>query len=132
MNKIFKYGLIIIKDGRFLINRKEGTNLFLMLGGKPEEDETIEECLFREIKEEHDCEIISETIRFFGKYEDKVANEPGAIISMKVYLGKLKGEPKASSEIVEQRWFGRNDNQEILSPIIKHKILPDIVEKNLI
>ena len=40
MNKIIKYGLIILGENSFLINRKYGTKLFLMPGGKPELNET--------------------------------------------------------------------------------------------
>ena len=86
MNKIIKYGLILLKNDSFLINRKYGTNLFLIHGGKPKPNETIEQCLIREIKEEHKCDLVQETIRYFGEFEDIAANEPNTIISIKAYL----------------------------------------------
>lgn len=132
LNKIIKYGLIITKNNSFLINRKYNTKLFLMPGGKPEENESIEECLIREIKEEHDCDLISSSVKFFGEFEDIAANEPNTIISMKVYKGQIKGNPKINSEIEEQRWFSKNDDQSILSPIIKNKIMPEIIKQKLI
>ena len=132
MNKIIKYGLVIVKNKKFLINRKKGTSLFLMPGGKPEKGESIEACLVREIKEEHSCELVKSSVKFFGDFEDMAANEPNTIIFMKVYLGKIVGEPKISSEIAEQRWFGKEDNKEILSPIIRNKILPALIEKKVI
>jgi len=131
-NKIIKYGLIILKDRKFLINREDDVGTFLMPGGKPEENEGIEECLIREMKEEHKCDLNPETIKFFGEFEDVAANKPGKIISMKVYLGEIKGEPEISSEIVEQKWFGKDDDTSILSPIIKNKIFPAMLEKGLI
>lgn len=132
MNKIIKYGLVIRRDGKFLINRKHGTKLFLMPGGKPEANESIEECLVREIKEEHEVELVKDAICYFGEFEDKAANESDTIISMKVYIGDILGEPVISSEIEEQKWFGRKDNPEILSPIIKNKILPALIKENVI
>ncbi len=45
-----------------------------MPSGKPELNETIEQCLIREIKEEHQCALIPETIKFFGEFEDIVAS----------------------------------------------------------
>ena len=132
MNKIIKYGLVIIKDGKFLINRKFNTKLFLMPGGKPEPGETIEECLVREIKEEHDVDLIKSTVKFFLDVEDMAANEPNTVIFMKVYFGKIKGTPKIRSEIEEQRWFGKNDDPNILSPIIRNKILPALIKEYLI
>jgi len=132
MNTIIKYGLVILKDGKFLINRKIGTELFLMPGGKPETDESIEDCLVREIQEEHGVELSRDSIKHFGDFEDLAANEPDTIIAMKVYLGRIYGEPKISSEIDEQRWFGRGDDAKILSPIIKNKILPALIKKKII
>lgn len=132
MDKIIKYGLLVIKDRRFLINRKKGTKLFLMPGGKPEFGESIEDCLIREIKEEHGCDLVKESIDFFGEFEDMAANELDTIIQMKVYSGKIIGEPRADSEIEEQRWFGHGDNKDILSHIIKNKILPAVIDKGLL
>ena len=132
MDKLLKYGLIIIRNKKFLINRKYNTTLFLMPGGKPENNETIEECLIREIKEEHQVDLKKETIKYFGDFEDIAANEPNTIAHIKVYSGEIIGEPKINEEIEEQRWFGRNDNQKILSPILKNKILPEILKQKII
>lgn len=162
-NKIIKHGLIVLKDNSFLINRKFNTNLFLMPGGKPEKNETIEQCLIREIKEEHQCNLDISTIKFFGEcqesskssdswshprrsspnlsseilqsvlvFEDKAANEPDTLISMKVYQGQIQGQPKINSEIEEQKWFTKYDDTSILSPIIKNQILPELIKQNLI
>ncbi len=132
MNKIKKYGLIIVRDKKFLINRKYNTKLFLVPGGKPEEGEKIEDCLKREIKEEHQADVKIETIKLLGNFEDTAANEPNTIISIDVYVGEIEGKPIPSREIEEQRWFGRNDNPEILSPVTKNKILPVLIKKNII
>ncbi len=132
MNKIVKFGLVIKRNDKFLINRKYGTKLFLMPGGKPKADESIENCLIREIKEEHNVDVIEKSLHFFGEFEDTAANEPNTIISMGVYTGEIIGEPSINSEIEEQRWFGRNDNHDILSPIIKNKILPTLIRNNII
>lgn len=132
MKRIIKYGLIIIKDKKFLINRKKGTTLFLMPGGKPEPGESVEDCLIREIQEEHTCALLLESISFFGEFEDIAANEPNTLICIKLYLGTIVGVPHISSEIEEMRWFGRNDDPSILSPIIRNKILPALIEKMII
>ncbi len=103
-----------------------------MPGGKPEANETIKQCLIGEIKEEHQCDLIPETIKFFGEFEDLAANEPDTIISMKIHLGKVKGLSSSNKKIEEQKWFRKSDNPNILSPIIKNKILPAIISNNLI
>jgi 8-oxo-dGTP diphosphatase len=132
MNKIIKYGLIILNNGKFLINRKFNTKLFLMPGGKPEENENIKDCLIREIMEEHSVELIRDSIGFFGDFEDIAANEPDTMIFMKLYTGKIRGIPKISMEIEEQRWFGRDDDPNILSPLLKNKILPALIARKII
>ncbi|MFA6888553.1 MAG: NUDIX domain-containing protein [Candidatus Woesearchaeota archaeon] len=131
-NIIKKYGLIILKDKKFLINRKKHTTLFLLPGGKPEHNESPEQCLIREIKEEHNCNIVLDSLIRCGVFEDVAANEPNTIIQIELYYGRVEGTPKPSSEIEEQRWFGKNDDKEILSPIIRNKILPFLIEKNFI
>jgi len=132
MNKIIKYGLVILRDGKFLINRKHGTKLFLMPGGKVENNETVEECLTREIREEHDVELVKDSIKYLMDIESPAVNEPNTMLFMKVYIGEIIGEPKVSSEIEEQVWFGKDDDQSILSPAIKNKILPELIKKNII
>lgn len=132
MKKIIKYGLLIFKDKKFLINRKKGTKLFLMPGGKPEPNETIEDCLIREIKEEHGCLVVRESLHYFGEFEDVAANEQNTLICIKLYSGTIIGAPQISSEIEEQRWFGKDDDPAILSPIIRNKILPTLLKKKII
>ncbi len=132
MNKIIKYGLVILREGKFLINRKYNTKLFLMPGGKPKIGESVEDCLVREIREEHKVELVKGSIKYFGDFEDKAANEPDTIISMKVYVGEIEGNPVPSREIEEQRWFGKKDDPEILSPIIRNKILPALISKKFV
>jgi 8-oxo-dGTP diphosphatase len=126
MRKIVKYALVIICGGKFLINRKRGTRLFLLPGGKPEHGESAEECLAREIREEHNVGVDMGSISFMGEFEDMAANEPDTIIHIKLYSGNIVGEPRPGHEIEEQRWFGKDDDPKILSPIIRNKILPKL------
>jgi len=132
MDKIIKYGMIIVRDGKFLVNRKHNTKLFLMPGGKPKPGENIEDCLIREIREEHNVELIPESIKFFGEFEGIAANESNTIVSMKLHVGDINGHPEISREIEEQKWFGRDDDPEVLSQIIREKILPAILKNRII
>jgi len=129
MDKIKKFGLVVIKDKKLLVNRKKGTELFLLPGGKPLAVESPEDCLARELKEEHNCSI--KNIRKFGEFEDKAANE-NAKVHISAYTGDLIGTPKIGSEIVEQAWYSRHDNPAKLSPIIKYKIIPALLMDGLL
>lgn len=122
--------MIILKDGKFLVNRKKGTDLYIMPGGKPEKNESAEQCMARELKEEHDCELITSSIKFVKHIEHLGAFE-NVLISMELYKVEINGTPRPNSEIEEQKWFGKNDDPNILSPLIKNEILPLLIEKYL-
>jgi len=51
MKMIHKTVAIVIKDGKMLVVRKKGKEMWTGLGGRMEPGETEEECLLREIKE---------------------------------------------------------------------------------
>src|SRR3989344_616198 len=99
---IYKIGLLAIQDKKFLINKKKSAPLFLMPGGKPLPNETDIDCIKREIKEEHGCNVGG--ISYIGEFEDKAVGTDTKV-KIKLYSGKLIGEVKALSEIVEFRWF---------------------------
>ncbi len=132
MQTVQKYGLIIVKENKFLICKKKSTELFILPGGKPEGNETPRECIKREILEELGCKTDIESLKYLGDFSDIAANEKDLIVHIYLYSGKIIGEPKPSSEIEELRWFGKDDNPEILSPILMNKILREIVKKKII
>jgi len=46
---------IIVKNGKVLLGKREhgqGVNKYALIGGKPDEDETLEQCMVREVREE--------------------------------------------------------------------------------
>jgi len=102
-----------------------------MPGGKLEEKSDVE-CLQREIKEELDCELNLDSLELIGEYTD-VAATPGRDVMIRLYKGKLIGIPTPSTEIGALHWIGKEDvtNQKV-SPIIRNKIIPDLVEKGIV
>lgn len=133
MKVINKIGLVMIQNWKILIVRKRGASLFLMPGGQPETGETEIETLAREITEETTASLSAKDLRFFGEFEDTAANDPGAVVRMKVYVGSVDGKIVASSEIAEYRWFDpHKDDWNILSAIIKNYIVPALLKKGLI
>jgi 8-oxo-dGTP diphosphatase len=133
MKVIEKIGLAMIRDGRLLIVRKKATALFLMPGGKPEPDENEVSTLEREIKEETMGTLQVDNLRFFGQFADFAANDPGAEVRMKVYVGSISGKISPSNEIAEYRWFDpHSDDWNILSDIIKNHILPALLQAEML
>jgi len=51
MQEIHKIIAIVIEDNKFLMVRKVGKDIWTSLGGKPEQGETEEQTLLREIQE---------------------------------------------------------------------------------
>lgn len=132
-----KIGLLVLnKDNtKFLVVRKSPNNVtgdYIMPGGQFEES-SAEECIKNEIKEELNCEVDFSTLEYIDEYEDVAAGKPDKKVSIKLYQGRLLGDPIPSSEIKGLSWIGIDDqNNEDVSPIIRNKIIPDLIKKELL
>lgn len=134
-----KIGLLVLNDNEdsFLVcepgDKYEDKRViqYLMPGGQIEEKSDID-CLQREIKEELNCEIDVDSLEFINEYID-VAATPLKTVMIRLYIGKLIGEPIAHSEIGSLHWISKKDiNNEKISPIIRNKIMLDIINKNIL
>jgi len=132
-----KIGLLVLNEDRskFLVVQKypqDVTADYIMPGGQFEED-TVEECLKNEIKEELNCEVNLATLEYIAEYIDIAAGKPDRDVSIKLYKGNLIGTPQPSTEIQFLHWIGKDDigNQKV-SPIVRNKIIPDLVEKKIL
>ena len=131
---IYKSAGIIIKDRKFLITRTRGKNFFVSPGGKIEKGETIIEALERELKEELDINIDTESLENFGVFYALAQGLEDKYLEMNVFIvNKYKGEIIPSSEIEEVMWVDSKlpSNLE-LGSIFKHDILPKLKELDLI
>ncbi len=131
MKRITKYALIVIKNNKILLQDEKKQETLLLPGGKPRKGENYEKCLKREIMEELGAEIKEGSLKPLGKFED-IAADGEAILTVELYLGGLKTQPKPSNEVKKLVWFGAKNNQEILSPVIRNKILPYLLAVRLI
>jgi len=135
MADINKIGLLVIEDGRMMLVRKQGLEALILPGGKIEGSETAEDCLRREIHEELGENADVDAIAFVDDYEDVAASDDPSVhktLKISLYQGKLIGDPQASSEIVEFVWLDAKGEISALSPIIRNKILPDLIERGLL
>lgn len=120
-----KIGLSFIKDGKLLVVRKDGTDLFLMPGGQPEDGESELESLAREIEEETAGSLDIASVRHMGHFLDIAANDPGCLVQISLYEGSISGDLRPSSEIGELRWWDSSrDDPQVLSPIVRNHIVP--------
>jgi 8-oxo-dGTP diphosphatase len=100
---IHKIAAVVIENDSFLMVRIVGKDVWTSLGGKPERNETEEQALAREVKEELDCDCT--IIRKLGDFQSKAVFDD-AIIKLSTYLIELKGIPKVvDPELAEFRFI---------------------------
>lgn len=131
-----KIGLLLLNDDqtKFLVCEKNNfTSDFIMPGGQLDEDENDIDCLSREIEEELAAKIDKKSLKFIADYIDVAAGDSTKNVSIKLYQGQIIGKPKPSAEIIKFHWLGKNDlKHSRVSPIIKNKILPDLITRKIL
>lgn len=125
MKTIRKVALAVFRNEKLLqVRSKSQENVFYTLGGKIKEGESDIECLRREVKEEIGCDIDKSSIKFLTEFEDIAHGKGGALVNIRMYGGKLIGDPKPSSEIVEIDYFDTSSDKKHLSIIAQRTIFP--------
>lgn len=131
MKEIDKIALLYIKDGQILSTLSKGKDTYYLPGGKREINETDEQTLIRECKEELTIDIKEDTIKYYGTFKAQAHGKAeGIIVKMTCYTAEFIGEIKPSSEIQEVRWLNYNDI-DIISPVDK-LIFKDLYEKEIL
>lgn len=133
MRVIQKIALAVFKDKKMLqVRTNKQKEVFFTLGGKLEEGESEIECLRREVKEEVGCEVMESSLKYLTTFQDIAHDKAGEMVNIKVYEGKLIGEPKPSSEIVEIGWFDTSSDKKYISTIARRTIFPWLKEHGYI
>ncbi|MBU1118871.1 NUDIX domain-containing protein [Patescibacteria group bacterium] len=104
----------VIEDGHKLLFAKKKENVgpypntWHLIGGGIEEEESLEESIKREVREEANIEIeIIESVGFDDDFEPDKKGELTHYIFL-VYKAKyISGEAKADDDVVELRWFSK-------------------------
>ena len=132
MRLIDKIAFLYLKDGKILSTLSKGKDTYYIPGGKREGNETDEETLIRECKEELTIDIKKDTIKYYGTFEAQAHGEKeGILVKMTCYTAEFDGELKADSEIEELKWLDYSNLNVAIAPVDK-KIFKDLYDKNLI
>jgi 8-oxo-dGTP diphosphatase len=110
------------------------TSKLILPGGRMEPGETALQCLERELKEELG-EVTAISPQYLGTYHDLAHSDDPSIaktLEIELYMGDLQGDPKPCSEIVELVWFGKDSDENDLTPIFTRKILPDLKARGIV
>ena len=132
MKEIDKIAFIYVKDGKILSTLSKGKDTYYIPGGKREGNETDEETLIRECKEELTIDIIRDTIKYYGTFEAQAHGKAeGILVKMTCYMAEFEGELKPNSEIQEMKWLDYSNLDTKISPV-DELIFKDLYEKKLI
>lgn len=129
---IHKIAAMVFADNTFLMVRKHNKDIWTNLGGKPEGNESEEEALVREIKEELGCD--AKVIKKLGDFKNKAAFDD-AIIHLSVYQVELSGEPIISDDELAEFIYIDKDYEDKgikLPPSITEQIIPFCIKEGLL
>jgi 8-oxo-dGTP diphosphatase len=108
---------LCVRDGRLLCVRSHGRDRFYLPGGKPEDGETLEQALAREVQEE--VGIGLQDVRAAFAVRAPAHGQPdGTFVTMHCFYAEGDGEPRAAREIAELAWFELPDRARA-APAVK-------------
>ncbi|MCU7826869.1 NUDIX hydrolase [Kitasatospora sp. DSM 101779] len=108
-----KVAWVLVRDGRVLVTRVRGLDVFYFPGGKREPGESDAETLAREIDEELRSRIDTATMVHVGTFETRRDSDGSTEFRMICYTAEHTGPLTASSEIAESDWFGYADRARV-------------------
>lgn len=111
---IDKIAWIFIENRRILSTKSFGKDKYYLPGGKREGNETDQQTLVREIKEELNVAINQQSINYFGTFKAQAhGHAPNIIVQMTCYKATYTGTLEARSEIEEIKWLQYFDREHI-------------------
>ena len=122
---------LVIREGKLLMLNGRGYKELWTPGGKMKIGETDEDCMRRELREELQANL--DEFKFFKEYYGKSFYNDW-VVRQRVYIAKISGEIRPSSEIEGHLWFSRKDFESHKYPMIpttEKEIIPDLIKKGL-
>lgn len=123
---------IFIKDEKLLLVTGKGYKELWTVGGKVDNNETDDECLRRELREEIGVQISD--IKFYKEYSTTSFYNPTISMKERVYIISIIGDIKPGAEIEDFVWFSKDDFYSKKYPMITHtetELIPDLIKDNI-
>ena len=131
---IIKAALLIFRDSpdgpQLLFVRPHGKDYYVLPGGKQEPNETIEQALERELREE--LSVSASDIRAVGVVSGETPDNRA--LEMHLYTGQIHGDPQPHAEIAEICWFSRMEIEAVtdkMTPMTLRHIMPFLTDQRL-
>lgn len=118
---------VIIKDGCLLLVRNRKSSFWTLPGGQPEEKETDNDCLKRELKEELPG-MTASIGNFFGSFCGTTPTHK-EFLRAEVFLAQGEGEITPGAEIARTRWEKNPEKRKLTQ--VTTNIVISLREKNL-
>lgn len=131
---IHKAGGILIKNGKTLIERSKGKQIFMTPGGSIEPGESSKQALVRELKEEFQITVIENDLEEFGTFYSQATGQESKYLQMDVFIvKKWEGEIIPDNEVEEILWINSRLPMDVqIGSIFEHEVLPRLKKQNLI
>ena len=131
MKTIDKLAWLEIQNGKILVAKTKGKEVFYIPGGKREIGETDEQALLREIEEELSVRLIREDLKHYGVFQAQAhGHAEGIMVKMTCYQGAYFGTVQASSEIETIAWVNHKDKDMV--SFVDRIIFDDLNAKGLL
>lgn len=125
------YGIIFNEKKEILVCREDENSRWLIPGGHPEEGETFEETLNREVLEEADAEV--EDIQPLGVFKVEFSDDPKKVIYQSRFVAKLKKlNPQTEDPSSKKTWERKFVPAEKISEYVKWGEAGDAMFKDAI
>lgn len=116
---------VIIKNGKLLFVKGKGYKELWTVGGKVDGNETDEECLKRELKEEIGVNITD--MKFYKEYKGLSFYDKVSLIE-RVYITSIKGDITPDAEIESFVWFSKDDFNKKTYLTTEEKLILDLIK----
>lgn len=110
-------------QGRILTVRKRGTSKWMLVGGKPEADESALDCAIREVGEELGVGLDPARMVLLGVFDTVAANE-GVPLRATVFTTDQRVRPQLQAELAALQWSELDDPGPNQAPLNTELVFP--------
>ncbi|MEV1176189.1 NUDIX domain-containing protein [Nonomuraea sp. NPDC049784] len=120
---------VVEQERLLLVSKKIAPEVFYLPGGKPEDGESAEQTLVRELNEELGVSPLD--MNLLGHVED-VAVLEGVPMRLTVFVTQIDGSPTPAAELATLGWTnGRDSYIPLLAPAIRNQVLPLLAQSGV-